>query len=62
MLLMPRVMSDGIDPGFNAVEASWIPEDNHDMLGPLQSLGCTPYRRYRIYERSLTELVGEPAK
>ena len=55
-------MSDGIDAGFNAVEASWILEDNHDMLGPLQTLGCTPYRRYRIYERSLAKLVGEPAK
>ena len=62
MLLMHRVMSDGIDAGFNAVEASWILEDNHDMLGPLQTLGCTPYRRYRIYERPLSELVGEPAK
>ena len=66
MLLRHRVMSDDIDAsfnaGFNAVEASWILEANHDMLGPLQTLGCMPYRRYRIYERSLTELVGEPAK
>ena len=58
MLLMHRVMSDGIDAGFDACEASWILEDNHDMLGPLQTLGCTPYRRYRIYERPLAELVG----
>jgi hypothetical protein len=58
MLLMHRVMSDGIDAGFDACEASWILEDNHDMLGPLQTLGCTPYRRYRIYERPLAELIG----
>lgn len=53
MLLMNKVTSDGIDAGFGAVEASWILEDNRDMLGPLQSLGCRPYRRYRIYERPL---------
>lgn len=58
MLLMHRVMTQGIDAGFDACEASWILEDNHDMLGPLQTLGCTPYRRYRIYERPLAELVG----
>lgn len=58
MLLMHRVMSDGIDAGFDACEASWILADNHDMLGPLQTLGCTPYRRYRIYQRPLAELVG----
>jgi GNAT superfamily N-acetyltransferase len=58
MLLMHRVMSDGIDAGFDACEASWILEDNHDMLGPLQTLGCTPYRRYRIYERPLAARIG----
>lgn len=58
MLLMHRVMSDGIDAGFDACEASWILDDNHDMLGPLQTLGCTPYRRYRIYERPLAAPIG----
>ena len=53
MLLMNKVTSDGIDAGFGAVEASWILEDNRDMLGPLESLGCSPYRRYRIYEKQL---------
>lgn len=62
MLLMHRVMSQGIDAGFDACEASWILEDNHDMLGPLQTLGLTPYRRYRIYERPLAALVGGPAQ
>lgn len=57
MLLMNKVTCDGIDAGFGAVEASWILEDNTDMLGPLQSLGCVPYRRYRVYERSLQDLA-----
>lgn len=55
MLLMNKVTSDGIDAGFGAVEASWILEDNRDMLGPLESLGCAPYRRYRVYERALSD-------
>jgi len=55
MLLMNKVTCDGIDAGFGAVEASWILEDNTDMLGPLQSLGCVPYRRYRVFERPLTD-------
>ena len=36
-----------------ACEASWILEDNRDMLGPLETLGHRPYRRYRIYEKTL---------
>lgn len=53
MLLMHAVISQGIAAGFNACEASWILEDNHDMLGPLKTLGHVPYRRYRIYEKAL---------
>jgi GNAT superfamily N-acetyltransferase len=53
MLLMHKVIRSGLDVGFRACEASWILEDNQDMLGPLQTLGHRPYRRYRIYEKSL---------
>jgi len=53
MLLMHRVTTHGEAAGFNACEASWILEDNHDMLGPLQTLGHVPYRRYRIYSKPL---------
>jgi len=53
MLLMHRVTTDGEAAGFNACEASWILEDNHDMLGPLETMGFRPYRRYRIYEKGL---------
>lgn len=54
MLLMHRVIRSGLDAGFRACEASWILEDNLDMIGPLETLGHRPYRRYRIYERALT--------
>ncbi|MBX3462361.1 MAG: N-acetyltransferase [Planctomycetes bacterium] len=53
MLLMHKVIRSGLDVGFRACEASWILEDNRDMLGPLETLGHRPYRRYRIYEKAL---------
>lgn len=53
MQLMHGVIRQGIDAGFSACEASWILEDNRDMIGPLQTLGHEPYRRYRIYEKAL---------
>jgi GNAT superfamily N-acetyltransferase len=53
MLLMHAVTENGLAAGFRACEASWILEDNADMLGPLQTLGYRPWRRYRVYERAL---------
>ena len=53
MLLLHAVITDGIGAGFNACEASWILEDNRDMLGPLETLGGYPYRRYRVYTKPL---------
>ena len=53
MLLIHKVTRSGLDVGFRACEASWILEDNQDMLGPLQTLGHNPYRRYRVYEKAL---------
>jgi len=53
LLLMHKVIRSGLDVGFRACEASWILEDNRDMLGPLETLGHRPYRRYRIYEKPL---------
>lgn len=53
VLLMHRVLSVGIAAGFDSCEASWILEDNQDMLGPLATMGLRIYRRYRIYEKAL---------
>jgi GNAT superfamily N-acetyltransferase len=53
LLLMHAVIHQGIEAGFDSCEASWILEDNNDMVGPLSTLGMAPYRRYRIYERAL---------
>jgi GNAT superfamily N-acetyltransferase len=54
LLLMHCVMTQGEAVGFRACEASWILEDNRDMLGPLETLGFHPWRRYRIYQKSLS--------
>jgi GNAT superfamily N-acetyltransferase len=51
--LLHAIVSQGIAAGFRSCEASWILEDNRDMLGPLETLGHVPYRRYRIYSKSL---------
>lgn len=39
--------------GVEAVELSWILEDNKPMRAILDSLGCRQYKRYRIYEKML---------
>lgn len=52
-LLLHEVIFRGIANGFTACEASWILEDNRDMLGPLEKLGHKCYRRYRIFEKKL---------
>ncbi len=35
------------------VEMSWILEDNEGMKGIIEAIGGIPYKRYRIYEKSL---------
>lgn len=39
--------------GIKIVEMSWILEDNEGMKGILEAMGGDPYKRYRIYEKSL---------
>lgn len=39
--------------GVQAVELSWILEDNKPMRAVLDSLGCREYKRYRIYGKTL---------
>ncbi len=53
MMLMHRVTTQSEAVGFCAAEASWILEDNRDMLGPLETMGFKTYRRYRIYQKDL---------
>lgn len=39
--------------GIHTAEASWILEDNHEMVRALERMGAQPAKRYRIFERSL---------
>ena len=43
----------GTARGYDHGEASWILEDNLDMVRPLERMGGRVYKRYRIYERAL---------
>jgi len=36
------------------VDTSWVLEDNRDIIVPIEKIGGVPYKRHRIYERSLT--------
>lgn len=47
----PRKLGQAM--GVEAVELSWILEDNKPMRAILDSLGCRQYKRYRIYEKIL---------
>ena len=40
--------------GIDEVELSWILEDNTRMRNILETIGCTVYKTYRIYEKQLT--------
>ena len=36
------------------VDTSWVLEDNQAMIGPIEKIGGIPYKRHRLYERSIT--------
>jgi GNAT superfamily N-acetyltransferase len=43
----------GIEAGVTESEASWILEDNVMMCRVIESIGGTPYKTYRIYEKDV---------
>jgi hypothetical protein len=57
-LFIDEFMRRGREVGMTGGEASWVLEDNVLMTRPLEAIGARPYRRWRIYERSLG---AEPA-
>lgn len=52
-LLIQHVVDGLRAAGYERLEASLIHEDNKAMRHIVESAGCEPYRRYRIYERPL---------
>tara|TARA_B100000315_G_scaffold244744_1_gene269825 strand:+ start:3273 stop:4442 length:1170 start_codon:yes stop_codon:yes gene_type:complete len=52
-MVIDAVREPGLKRGIQEVELSWILEDNHGMRSILDSLGGTPYKQYRIYQKEL---------
>lgn len=52
-LVIDKLREAFIRRNINNVELSWILEDNEGMKGILEAIGGNPYKRYRIYEKSL---------
>jgi GNAT superfamily N-acetyltransferase len=44
--------------GAEGAEASWILEDNESLVAPLEAMDLEPYKRWRIYEKSLAMIPG----
>ncbi|MGO9310536.1 MAG: N-acetyltransferase [Spirochaetia bacterium] len=44
---------NGVTKGYNAVEMSWVEEDNAAMTNTALKLGGKAYRKYRVYEKAL---------
>lgn len=48
-----RTWQTGLAKGYDRGEASWILEDNLPMVRPIERLGGSTYKTYRIYEKAL---------
>lgn len=51
--VIDAVTDAGMKLGFEEGELSWILEDNEGMRSILESIEAEPYKRYRIYEKTL---------
>lgn len=49
-----RTYQAGLRAGFNWAEFSWVLEDNKLMHDAALAMGAVPYKRWRIWEKSLT--------
>jgi hypothetical protein len=52
-LVIDTVRRAGHARGLQAVELSWVLEDNLGVRRILEALGGAAYKRYRIYEKAL---------
>ena len=48
-----RIISRGIEKGFNEAEASWILDNNEMMKKGVEGVNMVAYKRYRIYEKKI---------
>jgi GNAT superfamily N-acetyltransferase len=54
-LFYKSFIEEGLARGYHSAELSWILEHNELMNRPIQSMGATHYKTYRLYERDLTK-------
>ncbi len=54
-LVIEAVRNAVVRRGIGDVEMSWILEDNEGMRNIIETLGGVPYKRYRLYEKSLDD-------
>jgi GNAT superfamily N-acetyltransferase len=52
-MLYMRTFQVGAARGYRTAEASWILEDNAEMLRPLEKIGARAYKTYRLFATSL---------
>ena len=52
-MLIDAVRRHGVRRGVQEVELSWVLEDNLPMRNMLAAIGGEPYKRYRLYEKTL---------
>ena len=53
-LFVNEVWRRGRATGVEAAEASWVLEDNHALTAPLEAMGLTAHRRWRLYDKALS--------
>lgn len=53
-LLYLETFKEGLRKGYTRGEASWILEDNVQMLRPIEAIGARHYKTYRIYDCPLS--------
>ncbi len=58
LLLMDEVRRHGRPKGIREVEMSWILEENKRVRRIIEVIGGRVYKRYRIYEKGLTQQGG----
>ena len=52
LILIKHIVTHGVAV-WDAAELSWVLEDNAGMIRGIEECGCHPYKRYRVYQKSL---------
>jgi len=50
-----NTIKEGLAKGYKGAEISWILEDNGPMVATAENLGADLYKKYRIYDKQITD-------